>query len=127
MKRGLYVMLICAITFAFVSCGTKETETKGPSGLDTSDPAAVAQAAWQAIEAEDFDAYIALVHPDSRQRETREQWLESTRKMKQAPGFPTNPKLVITPQEEVNRAVAATEDLRLSMGMVFKDGRWWMD
>lgn len=116
------LVLTCALVC--VSCARKDAETPG---LDTSDPNAVAQAAWHAMVAEDFDAYVALVHPDARQRETREQWLESIRMMKQTPDFPVNPKLVITAQEEANRAVAGTEDLRLSMGMVFRDERWWMD
>jgi len=124
MTRSHFI-LVCAVTLGCVSCGKKEADT--PGSLDASDPNVVAQAAWRAILAEDFDAYVALVHPDTRQRETREQWFKSTQMMKQTPGFPTDPKLVITPQEEATRAVAGTKDLRLSMGMVFKDGRWGMD
>ena len=117
-------LLLCVLVLAGVACGREEA---GRGGLDVSDPNAVAQAAWEAIQAEDFDAYLALVVPGSRQRETREQWLDSIRTMKRAPGFPRDPELVITPQEEPDRVVAGTRDLRFGMGMVFADGRWWMD
>jgi hypothetical protein len=95
--------------------------------VDTSDPSQVARAAWQAIVKEDYDSYTALLHPASRQRETREQWTSSVQMMKEAPGFQESIKLNIQTVEDPNRSAAVSDDFRVSLGMVFKDGRWWMD
>ena len=135
MTRIIACMVVGVLLVACSSCGRQEeggssNKVETPEAgvtLDTSDPGAVAHAAWQAIVAEDYDAYIAHVHPESRHRETRKQWLDSVQQMKKVPAFPTDPDFTITPQEDPGRAAAVTEDFRVSMGMIFKEGRWWMD
>lgn len=108
--------------------GNSKAETSETAlNVDTSNPSKVANAAWQAIVDEDYDTYIAFLHPSSRQRETHEQWLSSARKMKNAPGFKENTKFNIQKVDEPKRAAAVSEDMRVFLGMVYKDGSWWMD
>jgi len=136
--KTLFILAFGSIlALSFLSCSRQEESMNSENGktvtsemtphVDTSDLIEVAHAAWKAIVDEDYDAYIIFVLPDSRQRESREQWLSSARKMKKAPGFKENTKFNIQKVDDPNRAAAVSEDMRVFLGMVYKDGRWWMD
>ena len=137
MKLETVLIFLCAFILTWSSCAKRKTDSSNGEDktetssvqitIDKSDPNAVAHTAWQAIVEEDFDTYMTLVHPDSRQRETRKQWSDSIQKMKELQGFSTKPKLNIISLEGKYRAAAVTDDLRMGIGMVYKNDQWWID